>query len=233
MGAYVRDFVDPLEGLMMQLGELDGFAQTVPPLIEDHWQRLWDEVMSQPGDPDEDPVDAYSRAAGAGTGGGFADFGRTVYVASLVLGFEAFKDYLGLNLARRERGGPRWGRTTVRDELEVELTGLRVPKLIGRYNASGIQLAEVEGWSTVEEIQFTRNALVHNHGRYTTAYFNTVKHPRYPTKDDISGMEYANLLSDDERQEWLVDSADIPLDLAYVSRSLKTLGSFAKSVDAS
>src|SRR5689334_21434513 len=103
MNGYVRDFADPLDGLLMQLDELRGFARTVPPLIEADRQATWDGIASSPGNPDEDILDIYARVAGEGTGGGFADFGRTVFSAALVLGWEVFRDYLALHLADRER----------------------------------------------------------------------------------------------------------------------------------
>ena len=215
----------------MQLGELEGFARTVPPIIDGHWQSLWDEVMSQPGDPDEDPLDAFGRAAGEGTGGGFANFGRTVLVAAVVLGFETFKDFLALHLARRLDPSRRFGRTSIRDELEKELTELTFPDLIARYKSIGIKPRRIKNWADVEEIQFTRNALVHNHGRYTSQYFNAIKKPRYPTKEDMHGMDYTGLMTEDEKKIWLVDREDVPLRLDYVSQSLKTLASFAKRIN--
>jgi hypothetical protein len=156
MSGYIRDFAHPLDGLLMQLDELRGFARTVPPSIEADRQATWDRVASSPGDPDEDILDAFARAAGEGTGGGFADFGRTVYSAALVLGWELLRDYLALHLAERERGPKRLGgRHTVRDDLERELTELSLFRLAKRYSRLGIMLDEFAEWKAIREIQFT------------------------------------------------------------------------------
>lgn len=231
MEPYVRDFSDPAEGLLLQLEELEGFARTVPPLIEADRQQLWDKVMAEPGDPDEDPADAYGAASGRGTGGGFADFARTVYVASLVLGFEAFKDYLVLHLAARE-GPDRWfGRRTVRNSLEEKLSTLPFPKLVGRYERVGVSPKEMEHWNRIEEIHLTRNALVHNHGRYTRRYFMGVATPRYPTNHDTFGIDVGRSISEEQRKEWLVDRENIPISYDYVAESLHTLAVFAQHIN--
>jgi hypothetical protein len=222
---YVRDFADPFEGLEWQLEELGGFARTVPPLIATHWQELWDEVMNGPGNPDEDFLDVYARAAGAGTGGGFADFGRTVFVAGVTLGWEAFLDYLALRLARIERPGLVGGRGTARDKLEMELTGMSFFPLVRRYKAASIDLKTVPEWEAVREIQFTRNALVHNHGRYTPEYFEKVKSVRFPDPNDPARFGSSN------DPKWLIDREDIPLDYVYVEEALKSLRAFAKAVE--
>lgn len=181
MNGYIRDFADPLDGLLMQLDELRGFARTVPRLIDADRQATWDRVASSSGDPDEGILDAFAREAGEGTGGGFADFGRTVYSAALVLGWEVFRDYLALHLAERERLPTRpGGRHTVRDDLEIKLTEVPLGELIKRYGRLGIMLDQFTEWETIREIQFTRNAIVHNLGRYTPQYFKNVEDPRYP-----------------------------------------------------
>jgi hypothetical protein len=165
MNGYIRDFADPLDGLLMQLNELRGFARTVLPLIEADRQATWDRVASSPGNPDEDILDSFAREAGDGTGGGFADFGRTAYSAALVLGWEVFRDYLALHLAERERLPKRLGgRHTVRDDLERELTELSLYKLAKRYSRLGVMLDQLTEWKVIREIQFTRNAIVHNLG---------------------------------------------------------------------
>jgi hypothetical protein len=233
MDPHVRHFADPLEGLHLQLEELTAFARAVPRVIEAHREEVWDQVMAQPGDPDEDPLDAYANAIDEGPGGGFANFERTVYIASIALGFEAFMDYLALNLAKRERVSRFWGRTTVRDALEEEITRLDFPKLIARFKKQQIYPRKLPEWDDIEEIQFTRNALVHNHGLYNRQYFNGVKNPRYPTKDDTHGMDYTHNMTESEKKEWLVDREEIPLNFEYVSVSLKSLAAFATRIENS
>ena len=103
MNGNIRGFADPLDGLLMQLDELRGFAHTVPPLIDADRQAIWNRVASSPGNPDEDMLDTFAKEACEGTGGGFADFGRVAYSAALVLGWELFRDYLALHLAKMER----------------------------------------------------------------------------------------------------------------------------------
>jgi hypothetical protein len=231
MNGYSRDFAYPLDGLLMQIGELQGFARTVPQLIEADRQATWDRVASSPGDPDADILDAFAGESGDGTGGGFADFGRTVYSATLVLGWEVFRDYLALQLAERERS-PKMpgGRHTVRDDLEVKLTELSLFKLNEKYSHLGIRLDRFTGWKAVREIQFTRNAIVHNLGRYTREYFAKVEVPRYPTENDMP-LGFTTTVSNDVLQEALIDRVEIPLDFDYISRSLTTCAAFAREVD--
>jgi hypothetical protein len=221
---YVRDFADPLEGLRWQLQELEGFAREVPPLVDGHWQKVWDETMSSPGDPEEDPLDAYARAAGPGTGGGFADFGRTVLLASITLGWQAFVDYLALRLAQLEDPRSHRGATSIRDEIALKLTKLSLPGLVQRFNAAGFDLTGLDAWSAIREIQFTRNALVHNHGRYTPEYFDKVETPRLP--EDFHATP--RVVEPDPR--WLIDGTDIPLSFEYVAASLSGMRTFAEQV---
>jgi hypothetical protein len=215
----------------MQLDELRGFARTVPRLIDADRQATWDRVASSPGDPDEDILDAFARAAGDGTGGGFADFGRTVYSAALVLGWELLRDYLALHLAERKRAPRRLvGRHTVRDDLERELTELSLFKLAKRYSRLGIMLDEFTEWKAIREIQFTRNAIVHNLGRYTHEYFEKVEVPRYPSEKEIA-WEFPKGLPEDALQEALTDREEIPLDFDYVSGALTTCATFAREIN--
>jgi hypothetical protein len=219
---YVRDFTDPLEGLRWQLEELEGFARVVPPLIDTRWQKVWDEAMSGPGDPEEDPTDAYARAAGPGTGGGFADFGRTVLMASITLGWQAFVDYLALRLAQLEDPRSYRGATSIRDEIALKLTRLSLQGLVKRFKAFGIDLAGLDDWSAIREIQFTRNALVHNHGRYTPEYLEKVETPRVP--EDF----YKEPRVVEPDPTWLIDRTDIPLSFEYVAGSLSVMRTFAE-----
>ena len=232
MEPYVRDFADPFEGLQVQLKELEAFARVVPQIIETHRKEVWNEVMAAPGDPEVDPLDAFAEAVNEGPGGGFSNFERTVYIAALTLGFEAFTDYLALNLAHRERGDAFISRATARDQLEEEITRLDFPKLIGRFKSVNVYPRELSGWETIEEIQFTRNAVVHNHGRYNRQYFNVVKQPRYPTSDDMSGWDPTREMPEPEKKEWLVDREDVPLNFAYISTSLDVLSTFAGLIEA-
>ena len=233
MSGYLRDFADPLDGLLVQLDELRGFARTVPPLIDADRQATWDRVASSPGDPDEDILDAFARATGDGTGGGFADFGRTVYSAALVLGWELLRDYLALHLAERERVPRRLGgRHTVRDDLETKLTELSLFNLAKRYSRLGITLDEFTDWKAVREIQFTRNAIVHNLGRYTQEYFKKVEAPRYPSDKEMV-WEFTKGLPEDTLQEALTDREEIPLDFNYVSGALTTCAAFAREINIS
>jgi hypothetical protein len=221
---YVRDFADPLEGLRWQLEELEGFAREVPPLIVAHRQQVWDDTMSSPGDPDEDPLDAYARAAGPGTGGGFADFGRTVLLASISLGWQAFVDYLALRLAQLEDPKGYRGASSIRDEIALKLTRLSLQGLIKRFNAVGIDLTGLDAWSAIREIQFTRNALVHNHGRYTPEYFEKVETPRLP--EDFNKKPSVV----EPNPAWLIDGTDIPLSFEYLAASLSVMRTFAEHV---
>ena len=230
-GAICPDFADPFEGLQLQLKELEAFARVIPQILEAHRKEVWDEVMAQP-DPDVDPLDAFAEAIDEGPGGGFSNFERTVYIATLALGFEAFTDYLALNLAHRERGDVFISRTTARDQLEEEITRLDFPKLIARFKGVNVYPRKLRGWEAVEEIQFTRNAVVHNHGRYNRQYFNVVKEPRYPTSNDMSGWDPTRDMAEHEKKDWLVDREDLPLNFVYVSSSLGVLSTFAGLIQA-
>jgi hypothetical protein len=231
MSGYIRDFADPLDGLLMQLDELRGFARTVPRLIDADRQATWEKVASSPGDADEDILDAFAREAGEGTGGGFADFGRTVYSAALVIGWEVFRDYLALHLAERQRLPERLGgRRTVRDDLEMKLTELPLHKLAEGYGRLGIMLDQLPGWKAIREIQFTRNAIVHNLGRYTPQYFEKVEEPRYPPEKEMP-WGFATATSKEELQDALIDREEIPLDYDYVSGSLATCAAFAREIN--
>lgn len=232
MNGHIRDFADPLDGLLMQLDELQGFVRTVPPLIDADRQATWDRVASSPGSPDEDMLDVFAREAGEGTGGGFADFGRTVYSAALVLGWELFRDYLALQLAARERLPKRLGgRHTVRDELERELTKFPFFKLAKRYGGIGISLDQFTDWKAIREIQFTRNAIVHNLGRYTQEYFDKVEAPRYPGKEEMP-WGIVETVSNKALQQELIDREEIPLGFNYVDGALITCARFAREVNA-
>jgi hypothetical protein len=228
---YIRDFADPFDGLLMQLDELRGFARTVPPLIEADRQATWERIASSPGDGDEDLVDAFARASGEGTGGGFADFGRTVYSATLVLGWELLRDYLALHLAERERGPRVTGRRTIRDDLEIKLAELSLFKLAQRYERLGIIFHQFAEWTAIREIQFTRNAIIHNVGRYTSEYFKKVEFPRYPPANDTV-WRLARRLPEKGLQEVLTDREEIPLDFHYVNMALTTCSAFARETNS-
>jgi hypothetical protein len=224
--AHVLDYANPLEGLLAQLDELRGFARTVPPLIqadrEARWLRLSEEAPRYEG---EETIEAYSRESGSDTGYGFAPFGRTVLAATTVLGWEVFRDYLALRLAAIE-SGRRWGRRTARDQREEELWSMPLDRLKKAFAAVGIRIGQLKGWETLGEIQLTRNAIVHNHGRYTREYLHHSK-ARYPTDEDLAGWNPMKSMSRSERINWLTDRVAIPLNFVYVDAALHALADFA------
>ena len=118
----------------------------------------------------------------------------------------------------------------MRDELEVKLTELSFFKLNVRYRSLGIRLDQFTEWKAIREVQFTRNAIVHNLGRYTREYFAKVEVPRYPTEKDMP-WGFTAAVSKDVLQEALIDREEIPLEFDYISRSLTTCAAFAREVD--
>jgi hypothetical protein len=97
-----RVYADPLEGLTVQLTELRGLIKVVPPLIEADREWRWTEIGERPSDgEDGEVVDVYGAEAGPEEGWGFADFGRTIRVAAVVLAWAVFQDYLARELKRR------------------------------------------------------------------------------------------------------------------------------------
>jgi hypothetical protein len=227
--AHVRDFADPLDGLLWQMDELRGFARVVPPLIEQDRQALWDRLGSEPSDGEQELIDVYSQESGRDTGYGFARYDRVVFSAALVLGWEVFRDYLVINLAYRIRNPGGWHRSSLRDTLEKDLSWLSPERLVDRIGKGGVQLENLPGFDDVRQIQHTRNAIVHNQGLYTVDYVQGTT-PRWPTDED--GWNPTGNMTPDERNKYLLDRKQIPLDADYIRTSLDTLENFAKLVQA-
>jgi hypothetical protein len=225
MQPYIRQFLDPLDGLRAQLKELMGFARAVPPLIEADRQKRWDEIEARrDADGAVETVDVYAAEAGAEEGGGFADYARTVFSAALVLGWEVFRDFLVQELMEHVNAWVPQGHAVARQLVQGEerLIAERFDHLRKRYKDwLNLPLPSVIGWNNVEQLRLTRNAIVHNLGLYTKRYLAGPA-PRRPTPNVFG-------LSDDAS---LVNHELIPLDEPYARGTLSALIAFAEAVRA-
>jgi hypothetical protein len=223
----VRVYADPFEGLTVQLTELRGLIKLVPPLIEADRERRWKEISERPSDgEDGDVIDVYGAEAGAEEGWGFADFGRTIPVAALVVAWAVFQDYLARELRRNYLSYDlsEYSALAVLVEEDVRNWDRRFEQLKKRYrDFAGIALSELRTWDQVLHAQELRNALVHNQGQYTRAYLNT-KLAYRPTKDDLHGFTPP---ADDAD---LIDHEIIPLSLTLADAVITQLRAAATEV---
>jgi hypothetical protein len=215
-GVYpeVRAYADPLEGLTAQFTELRGLIRIVPPLIDVDRERRWEEIARRPSDgEDGDIVDIYGAEAGPEEGYGFADFARTIRVATVVTAWAVFEDYLVHELRRRlvdEGDAPTWHR--------------RFKDIVKRYRESaGLDLKQWPSWEQVRHAQALRNALVHNQGVYTPGYLNTELAHR-PTEDELLGFTPP---ADDAG---LINRELIPLSFEQADGVIAQLLAFANEV---
>jgi hypothetical protein len=187
----VRIYADPFEGLTVQLTELRGLINVVPPLIEADREWRWTEISGRPSDgEDGDVIDVYEAEAGAEEGWGFADFGRTIRVAAVVFAWAVFQDYLVHELKRSYLSFDLSEHHALAVLVDDDVRSLdrRFDQVKKRYrDFAGIALGELPSWDQVVHAQELRNALVHNQGQYTRTYLNT-KLAYRPTEDDVHGL---------------------------------------------
>lgn len=216
----VRVYADPFEGLTVQLTELRGMIKLVPPLIEADRERRWNEISRRPSDgEDGEVIDAYGAEAGAEEGWGFANFGRTIRVAAVVLAWAVFHDYLARELKKTYLDHDLSDHPPLATLVEEDVRSWdrRFEKITKRYrNFAGIALSGLPSWHQVLHAQQLRNALVHNHGQYTRAYLDT-RFARRPTKDDLDGS------TPPADATGLIDYEVIPLPLTFVDEVLTHL----------
>lgn len=229
MGVYpeVRIYLDPFEGLTVQLTELRGLIRIVPPLIEADRERRWNEISARPTDgEDGDVIDVYEAEAGAEAGWGHADFGRTIRVAAVVTAWAVFQDYLARELKKIYLSYDLSDHPplAILVEEDVRRWDRRFQDIVKRYqDFAGITMNMLPSWHEVLHAQQLRNALVHNQGQYTRAYLRTRLAYR-PAKDDLAGFPPP---TDDAG---LIDHEVIPLSFTLANRMIAQLGVAATEV---
>ena len=221
----VRVYVDPFEGLTVQLSELRGLIKIVPPLIEADRERRWQEIGSRPGDPDgPDMIDIYEAEAGLEEGWGHADFPRTIYVAAVVTAWAVFHDYLARELRKSLNHDlsqpPPLAKPSAKQVREWDRRFETLEK--GYRDFAGIPVAKWETWDEVRHARELRNALVHNQGQYTRAYLKT-KLAHRPTEEELPFA----LVDDDSA---LIDREVIPLSFTLADAVITQLLAAATEV---
>lgn len=198
----MRWYADPAEGLLLQLVELGGLIEKVPPLIQADRENRWAEASRLANEYEEMP-DAYERRSGPSEGYGYAEWGRTICSSALVFAWETFAAFVvaelvntfGLDNKRRDRLEHNF-------DLVLAECVFRAIDLSPYLN----QLAE---------IRMARHAIVHNLGLYSEKYLRT-RLRRLPSRAGATVT-----FSD---PTWLLNRELIPIDAAYVEGSLETLG---------
>lgn len=220
---YVHWFAEPIEGLEHQLGELKGYVQIVPGLIETDRQKRWDEISQRPAEDERETIDVYTDEARPGEGGGFADFSGTTYAAATVFGWETFVAFLIEEIVEHVRpwlekcdGAYDW-----LEAQEGRFTR-RFDNLKDAYQEwAGIRIADVDDWNALLEFAECRHALVHNSGRYTKRFFRR------------SRLRPETAFGIDPTEGSLIDSEQIPLTADYVTGLLDSAVSAARQVATS
>lgn len=167
-------FPDPTDWLQTELAELRGFVRKVPALVQAERDARWDAIGSSPGDPvGPDIIDLYEEASGPEEGYGHADWDGLSYRTAIVTGWELFRSTMSdlLEVFLREATHPITEFAADLLDEEIRKFDRRFDHLVKRYSDwAGFDMKSLDEWPVIRHVEELRNAVVHNHGRYTKRY---------------------------------------------------------------